>query len=65
MLLGDQAWQESGLGAPEDIDTLKRRITHLEQTVVDLTAQLEERNDELTAACDANREMIAQLNRST
>jgi septal ring factor EnvC (AmiA/AmiB activator) len=62
--LGDQAWRESGLGAPEDIDTLKRRITDLEQTVVDLTAQLEERTDELAAARDANREMIAQLNRN-
>jgi hypothetical protein len=39
--LGEQAWRESGLGAPEDIDKLKRRITELEQEVVDLTRQLE------------------------
>jgi transposase-like protein len=61
-MLGEQAWRESGLGAPEDIDKLKRRITELEQQAVDLTRQLEERGEELDAARTANREMIAQLN---
>jgi hypothetical protein len=63
-LLGEQAWRESGLGAPDDIDALKRRITQLEQIVVDLTSQLEERTEELAAARAANREMIAQMNRA-
>jgi hypothetical protein len=62
-LLGDQAWRESGLGAPTDIDQLHHRITTLEQQVVDLTDQLEERADELAAARTANRELIANLNR--
>jgi hypothetical protein len=61
--LGDQAWRESGLGAPTDIDQLQHRITTLEQQVVDLTGQLEERADELAAARTANRELIANLNR--
>jgi chromosome segregation ATPase len=61
-MLGEQAWRESGLGAPEDIDKLKRRITEVEQAVVDLTRQLEERGEELDAARAANREMITQLN---
>jgi chromosome segregation ATPase len=61
-MLGEQAWRESGLGAPEDIDKLKRRITELEQTAVDLTRQLEERGDELGAARAANRDMITELN---
>jgi septal ring factor EnvC (AmiA/AmiB activator) len=61
-MLGDQAWRESGLGAPEDIDKLKRRITELEQHVVELTRQLEERGEELAAARAANREMITQFN---
>ena len=61
-MLGEQAWHESGLGAPEDVDKLKRRITVLEQEVVDLTRQLEERGEELDAARAANREMISQLN---
>ncbi|MET8848492.1 hypothetical protein [Amycolatopsis sp. NPDC004625] len=62
-LLGDQAWRESGLGAPTDIEHLQRQITHLEQQVVDLRGQLEERDQELDAARTANRELIANLNR--
>ena len=62
MLLGEQAWRESGLGAPEDIDALKRRITELEQRVVDLTSQVEERIGELHAARAANREMMTRIN---
>src|SRR5262245_58948832 len=60
-MLGDQAWRESGLGAPEDIDKLERRITELEQHVVEVTRQLEERGEELDAARAANREMITQF----
>jgi hypothetical protein len=29
-MLGQQAWHESGLGAPADIDALQQKITHLE-----------------------------------
>ena len=61
-MLGEQAWRESGLGAPEDIDALKRRISELEQKVVDLTSQVEERIGELHAACAANREMMTRIN---
>ena len=64
-LLGEQAWRESGLGAPADIDQLQRRITELEQQAVDLRGQLEERDQELNAARTANRELIANLNRRT
>ena len=61
-MLGEQAWRESGLGAPEDIDKLKRRITEFEQEVVEITRRHEERGEELDAARAANRELIAQLN---
>lgn len=60
--LGEQAWRESGLGAPADIDALSQQITRLEQQVVDLQLQAEERNEELSAARAANRELMAQLN---
>jgi hypothetical protein len=60
--LGDQAWRESGLGAPADIDALSQKITHLEQQVLDLKLQLEERDDDLAAARAANRELMAQIN---
>jgi len=60
--LGEKAWQESGLGVPADIDNLNQTISHLEQQVIDLRLQLDERDQDLTAARAANRELIAQLN---
>jgi hypothetical protein len=61
-VLGEQAWRESGLGAPAGIDTLSQKITHLEQQAIDLRLQVEERDSELAAARAANRELMAQLN---
>ena len=61
-LLGEQAWRESGLGAPDDIDQLKQQIMKLEQHVVDLRLQLEERDQDLAAARAANREFMAKIN---
>jgi hypothetical protein len=52
--LGEQAWRESGLGAPADVDALTQQIAHLEQQAIDLCLQLEERAP--------NRELLAQLN---
>jgi hypothetical protein len=60
--LGDQAWRESGLGAPVGIDTLNLKIVYLEQQVTDLRLQVEERDEELTAARTANRELMTRLN---
>ena len=60
--LGEQAWHESGLGVPDDIDRLKQQIGTLEQHTIDLRLQLEERDDDLTAARATNRELMAQLN---
>jgi hypothetical protein len=62
-VLGEQAWHESGLGAPTDIDQLQRSITALEQKVVELSGQLEEREQELDAARGTNRELMTKLNR--
>jgi chromosome segregation ATPase len=61
-LLGEQAWQQSGLGAPADIDTLNIKITQLEQQAADLRIQLSERDDELAAARAANRELMTRIN---
>jgi hypothetical protein len=60
--LGEHAWHESGLSAPDDIDQLNQRIIHLEQQLVDLRLQLEERDQDLTAARAANRELMARIN---
>ncbi|MFD7409307.1 hypothetical protein ACFV7R_43275 [Streptomyces sp. NPDC059866] len=48
--MGEQAWCESGLGSPADIDELQRTITRLEQHNVGLASRLEEREAELKAA---------------
>ena len=60
--LGEQAWRESGLGTPADIDALNQKIIHLEQHAIDLRLQLEEQGEELAAARATNRELMTQLN---
>jgi hypothetical protein len=61
-LLGEHAWRESGLGAPDDLDDLKQQNADLEQRMIDLRLQLDERDQDLAAARSANRELMAQLN---
>ena len=63
-MLGEQAWHESGLGVPDDVDQLKQRVVSLDQQVVDLRLQLEERDEDLTAARTANRELMTRINGS-
>ncbi|MFI2644236.1 hypothetical protein [Streptomyces sp. NPDC018610] len=59
--LGEQVRHESGIGGPEDTEQLKARITTLEQQVIDLELEIQDRDDDLAA----NRELMAQLNRHT
>ncbi|WP_223279778.1 hypothetical protein [Streptomyces sp. SDr-06] len=61
--LGEQVWREVGISGPDDTEQLKARITTLEQQVVDLELRLQDRDDDLSAARAANRELMAQLNR--
>ncbi|MGV1010005.1 MAG: DUF6262 family protein [Dermatophilaceae bacterium] len=61
-VLGEQAWHESGLAVPADIDALNHKINHLQQQAVELRLQLDERDQDLAAARAANRELMAQLN---
>ena len=63
--LGEHAWRECGLAVPTDIDALNQKITHLEQQVLDARLQLEERDADLAAARDTNRQLMAQLNHVT
>jgi hypothetical protein len=60
--LGETVFRESGLGAPDDIHNVQGALTDREQQLVELRRQLEERDDELTAARAANRELMTQLN---
>lgn len=61
--LGQAVWEASGLGAPADVETLTRRVAELEQQILDLRAELTERDEDLTAARTANRELMTQVNR--
>jgi hypothetical protein len=63
-LLGERAWHATGLGAIADIDQLHQRIVSLDQQVVDLRLQLEERDQDLAAARAANPELMTGLNLS-
>jgi chromosome segregation ATPase len=63
-VLGEQVWQQSGLGTPDDVEDLKRKIINLEESNADLRLKLEEATDELDAARGTNRELMAQLNTS-
>ena len=47
---------------PTDIDALQQKVTNLEQRLVDVTARLAARDDDLDAARSANRELMGQLN---
>jgi Family of unknown function (DUF6262) len=60
--LGEQAWRESGLGAPADTDALNHKIITLEQQLTGLRIQIDERDQDLAAARAANRELMARLN---
>ncbi|MFF4395225.1 DUF6262 family protein [Streptomyces sp. NPDC001480] len=60
--MGEQAWRESGLGAPVDHEELRRQVTRLEQQNTELAARLEEKDAELEAARGANRELTRALN---
>jgi len=60
--LGEQVWRESGLGTPIDIDALQQRIAHLEQQVIDMRLELEERDEDLAAARATNRELMTRIN---
>lgn len=63
-LLGEHTWQQSGLGAPIDIDALNHKITQLQQQTADLRIQLNEREDKLAAARGANRGLMTRINRN-
>jgi hypothetical protein len=64
-LLGEQAFQRSGLGAPSDIAALQARVEQLQQQVLDLQRTLGERDEELAAAREAHRRLMAEVNRAS
>jgi hypothetical protein len=63
--LGEQAWRATGLGQSPDLDQLREQAASLQQQNIGLRLTLEERDQELSAARAANRELMAQLNATT
>jgi hypothetical protein len=61
--LGEEVFRASGVGGPDDTEVLRRRVAELEQAVVDLREQLDDRTEELDAARATNRELMAEVNR--
>ncbi len=62
-MLGQQAFERSGLGAPTATAALQDELEHHKQLVLDLTSRIEELDEELAAAREANRGLMAELNR--
>ncbi len=63
-LLGQQAFDRSGLGAPASTAAVHAELEAQRQAVLDLRRVLEERNEELAAARETSRRLMNQLNRS-
>ena len=62
-VLGEEVFRASGIGRTDDTEALRIRVAELEQQVLDLRQELEERTDDLTASRAANRDLMALANR--
>jgi Family of unknown function (DUF6262) len=62
-VLGEEVFHASGIGRADDAGQLRARAGELEQQLLDLRQELEERTDELHAARAANRDLMTLANR--
>jgi polyhydroxyalkanoate synthesis regulator phasin len=62
-VLGKEAFHASGIGRADDTGQLRARVDELEQQLLDLRQELQERTDELDAARAANRDLMTLANR--
>jgi polyhydroxyalkanoate synthesis regulator phasin len=62
-VLGEEVFRASGIGRTDDTEALRARVGQLEQQVLDLRQELEERTDDLNAARAANRDLMSLANR--
>lgn len=63
-LLGEHAYARTGLGAPRDHSALEERNQALQNDIQELQARLQDQEEELGAAREANRQLMGQLNRT-
>jgi hypothetical protein len=59
-MLGQQAFERSGLGAPAATAAIQADLEHHKQLMLDLTRRIEELEEELAAAREANRGLMAE-----
>jgi hypothetical protein len=64
-LLGQQAFERSGLGASASTAAVQAELEAQRQTILDLKRALEERDEELAAVRETNHRLMNQLNRSS
>lgn len=64
-VLGEEVFRASGIGRTDDTEALRTRVGQLEQQVLDLRQELEERTDDLDAARAANRDLMTLANRNS
>jgi len=62
-VLGEEVFRASGIGRTDEAEALRARVGQLEQELLDLRQELEERTDDLAAARAANRDLMALANR--
>jgi len=62
-ILGEEVFRASGIGRTDDTEALRTRVGQLEQQVLDLRQELDERTDDLDAARAANRDLMTLANR--
>ncbi|NWL10449.1 hypothetical protein DM793_03915 [Paenarthrobacter nitroguajacolicus] len=63
-LLGEQAYSRTGLGAPHNHAVLEDQNHTLQNEIQELQAKLQDRDEELGAAREANRQLMGQLNKA-
>lgn len=64
-LLGEQAYSRTGLGAPHDHTALEEQNQILQNEIQELHAKLQDQEEELGAAREANRQVMGHLNRTS
>ena len=62
-VLGEEVFQASGIGRTDESEALRTRADQLEQQVLDLRQELEERTHDLDASRAANRDLMTLANR--
>ena len=64
-VLGEEVFRASGIGRTDESGVLRTRVGQLEQQILDLRQELQERTDDLDASRAANRDLMTLANRTS